>query len=131
MLKALMFGLGAGAAVQAWRAWPATSVVQGDSLALVFVLGLVVAFFAGKSRRPSGAVAVASAEATATAVNSNTVQLLIAPGHGASPAGVRVPTETAPWIEGPRSPELDVSSLEGMDLSEVLEHADHQTDDGW
>lgn len=126
MFKALAFGLGVGAAIQAWRNWPATALVTADSLAFVFCLGLVAAYLGGRwSSRGSGgatAVAVASAEAASTSVASNNVNVaFVMPGHGAGSAssGVTVPTDSAPWIASSTRPQLTSNDLEGFDPDEL------------
>src|SRR5690349_16630038 len=100
MLQGLMFGLGVGAGIQAWRNWPPQANVSADTLAVVFCGGLVVAYFAGRfaSRGRASAVATATATATADSVASSNVNVaFFVPGHGAGSAtgGVAVPTDAA------------------------------------
>lgn len=125
MLTGLAFGLGVGAAIQAWRNWPATANVTADSLALVFCLGMIAAYFAGRARGrgTSSATASATAVAGSSSVASNSVNVaVVVPGAGAgSHAAHAFPTDTAPWLTGTTRLELDSDSLEGMDLSEFVE----------
>jgi hypothetical protein len=126
MLKALSFGLGVGAAVQAWRAWPAQSLVTADSLALVFCVGLVASYFAGKlAGRGRSVSATATATAVSTAQANQSVQVaFIVPGQGpgAVPGGVQVPTEAAQWFDSTSTrPQLTADDLDGMDLGDLLE----------
>lgn len=126
MLNALAFGLGFGAAVQAWRSWPPQAPVTADSLALVFCLGLVAAWLGGRSRRGAAAVAVATADATAVA--TNTVQVaFFAPGSRedmTTGSGLRVPSEAAPWM-GTRSddPGALLASLDQEEVRSILEES--------
>lgn len=135
MLKALTFGFGVGAAVQAWRNWPATALVTADSLALVFCAGLVAAYFAGRrtsrgtSSASATATAVAASDATATASNQVNVAFFVpGAGAGSQTGGVSVPSDAAPWIaSSTTTPQLTADHLEGMDLAEVLDsHPDHE-----
>ena len=132
MLKALSFGLGLGAGVQAWRNWPATALVSGDALAVVFCVGLVAAYFAGRwSSRHRGAsataVAVSSSESSAAAVSSASQHVNVAfvlPGAGAGQhaGGVAIPSESAPWIgSSSTAPALTSDHLEGFDLADILD----------
>lgn len=128
MLKALAFGLGVGAGVQAWRNWPANSLVTADSLAVVFCVGLVAAYFAGRARSrghvSASATATAAAVSTSAAQATNSLNVFIAPGMGAgsTPTVVSVPTEDAPWMTAPdTTPQLTVDQLEGMDLEDLAD----------
>lgn len=125
MLKAIAFGLAAGAGLQAWRAYPPSSPLTGDSLAVVFAVGVLCAYLGGRwhGRGRTSAVAVAQAEATAVASNHVNVAVVVpGAGAGASVSPYAVPTESAPWVTTPISiPELTADQLEGMDLSELVE----------
>jgi hypothetical protein len=122
-MKVLAFGLGLGAGIQAFRAWPPDAPVGMESAVVCFIVGLIAAYVAGRARRPAGGIAVATAEATATA--SNTVQLaVVVPGQGAGQVGahggISVPTESAPWLGAVHSaPSLD--QLDGADMRDVME----------
>lgn len=124
MLAVIAFGLAAGAALQAWRNFPPDGPMQSESLALLFVVGVVCAYLGGRSRRPSTQVAIAQAAAfaEAKAENTNTVNLaVVLPGGGARPHGVVVPDmDDMPWMVGER-PQLDAGQLDGMDLAEFAE----------
>lgn len=131
MVKALAFGLGVGAGIQAWRAFPPSLPVTADAAAVVFIVGLVCAYIGGRSRRGSGATATATATAIAesTATATQSINLVFPAGHGAgSVTGVRLPSEAAPWMVGAEDHrQLDVSELEGMDLTEFLEEQPEST----
>lgn len=130
MLKALAFGLGVGAGVQAWRNWPSTSLVTADAMAVVFVVGLLSAYFAGRFRGRGNVSATATATAVAEAVATNTVNLaVVVPGGGAGAAAspFSVPSDAAPWIASTTTtPQLTGDQLEGMDLDELLDERDTQ-----
>lgn len=130
MLRALAFGLAVGAGVQAWRQWPPDGPTAASSGIVVMVAGIVMAYLAGRwhGRGNGGASATATAIATANAASvGNTVQVYVAaPGGGVQPVtsvvGVAsVPSADAPWMTSEAVAELDVSTLEGMDLAELLE----------
>lgn len=130
MLGLLALGLGIGAGVQAWRGWPPTSPATPESLWLVFAVGLVAAYYAGRRRR--GGTAVATAVASASASNSVQVAVIV-PGQGASTShlGASVPTASAPWLESTSTvPELTADSLEGMDLSDVVQDVEWEQTSG-
>lgn len=128
-MKVLLFGLAAGAAVQAWRNFPADGPLTATSAMLLAGIAVLAAYLVGRGRRLRfGAVAVATAEANAEAhaVASNQVNVaVVVPGGGARPSGVTVPdADHTAWIEGPRHvAELD--DLDGMDLSELVERHDY------
>lgn len=127
MLQALAFGLGVGAAIQAWRNFPPDTTVNADTLAWLFVIGLAVAWLSGRWSSHGKASAWASAHAEASATSASTsavhVQLLnVVPGQGARPDSLRVPSETVAWLDGDR-PAITQDDLEGCDLSELgIEH---------
>lgn len=129
MFKALAFGLGVGAAVQAFRNFPPDGPMQADSVAVVFLAGMVAAFFGGISRRSvsATAVAAASAEASASAAATNTVNVaVVIPGRGAT-SGVTVPGEAGVSWQGERRAVASVDDLDGADLSELLDlHPDSE-----
>lgn len=133
MLKAIAFGLATGAGIQAWRAWPAQHPVTGDSLAVVFIVGVICAYLGGRWHgRHGGAVAVAHAEAhaTASAVNSvNVAVVMPGGGAGAVPGGFRVPTAGAvPWLDSTSTtPQLTADVLEGLDLSDVVQDTEYDS----
>ena len=112
MLNYAALGLAAGAAVQAWRNYPADGPVQADLALWLFVAGIVVAYCAGRARRKplTAAVAVAQADAHADAVASATqsVQVLLVNGDAGTraPAGAASGLEAAPWLVGGTTPEL-------------------------
>lgn len=126
-MQALAFGLGCGAAIQAWRAFPESAPVTGDAVAVVFCAGLVVAFLGGlwhgRGNRGAHATATASASAVAASSAVNTVQVaVVVPGQGAASQGVGVPTSSAPWLLGVEDRrEITADDVEGMDLSELFE----------
>ena len=139
MLRAVAFGLAAGAGVQAWRQWPADGPVTSDSGILVMVVGIAAAYLAGLWKgRPhrsayAAARAEAHAEATANAHQSVNVAVVV-PGQGASAGGsqgdgsVMVPLESASWIGGSLR-HVEADELDGMDfaelgLTELAENAD-------
>jgi hypothetical protein len=132
MLKAIAFGLAVGAGVQAWRAFPPSSPVTGDSVALVFVVGVVCAFLGGlwHGRGRHNVSAHAHAEAHAIAANQVNLAVVVpGAGAGASVSPYAVPTDAAPWIASSSTvPALDGDQLEGFDLSEILEAQDSQTE---
>lgn len=130
MLKALAFGLGIGAAIQAFRNVPPDGPLQADALAVLFIVGLAAAYGGGKHRRGAGSVAVAHAEAhaDATSVATNTVQVaVVVPGGGAgadSAGRIRIPSdkELPEWFgSGELRPVVSSDQLEGMDASELSE----------
>jgi len=65
--------LALGAGIQAFRQWPPSGPVSVWPAVVIFLAGLLAAFFAGRAfRRPGGnatAVAVASAEASGNILN--------------------------------------------------------------
>lgn len=131
MLKAVAFGIACGAGFQAWRNYPADGPATAASLWWLLVAATVCAYLGGRwhgrGRGGATAVAVASAEATAAAQAVNRVQVFnVMPGGGAAPSGVRMPTESAPWLTGDPAPVLDVDQIDGMDLHELVETADLQ-----
>lgn len=121
MLKALAAGLGIGAGIQAFRAWPPDGPVTMDAAAIVFAVGLIAAYLGGRwhGRGHATAVAVASAEATATAAAVQSVNIVLA-DRPAPP--VRVPSDTAPWLAGER-PQITADDLDGLDVAEIIEQA--------
>lgn len=127
MFKAIAFGLGVGAGIQAWRNFPPDGPVTASSLALVFAVGILCAFFGGlwssRGRGGAHAMASASAEAVASAVNSNTVQLaVVMPGAGARASGVSLPSDQAPWMVGASErPQITLDDLDGLDPAELFE----------
>ena len=103
MVQALWFGLGVGAAVQAWRQWPPDGPVTADGVAVVFVVGLVCAYLAGRTRRGASATATATATATADASASaqslQVVQVVVPDGRSVSD---RIDSAPAmPWWDSP------------------------------
>jgi hypothetical protein len=136
--RLLALGLGFGAAFQAWRNYPPDGPTSGDMLAVVFVAGLVAAFLGGLWFGRGGrttAVAVATAEAhaaaTAGAAAHNQVQVInVLPRDAAEQAGagtgIRVPSDSAPWISS--RPSLQLDQLDGMDVAELLEDASTEVD---
>lgn len=128
MLKLLAFGAGTGAGFQAWRNFPPDGPVTGDSLALVFGLGIVAAFLGGlwRGRGRSSSTAFASASANAAAASeataTQTVNLaVVVPGAGARAAGVSHPGEGVPWLGTERPPVASLDDLDGQDIGELLE----------
>lgn len=135
MLYVIVLGLAGGAAVQAWRAWPAQSVVGPEPLAVVFCAGLVLAYYAGRrSMRGRGnATATAIASSTADAVATNSTQINLAvfatadDSDRAAYGGVRVPTSAAPWMSSaPTAPRIELDQLEGQDLDDLLDARDSE-----
>jgi hypothetical protein len=130
MLKAIAFGLAAGAAVQGFRSWPATAPMTADGVALIFVIGVVCAYLGGRWHGRGGgahatAVAVARAEATAVSAPVQTVNLIV----GQRPvSAVRVPDADVEWF-GEVRPAITAADLDGMDLSEFAEMRDEQPAD--
>lgn len=118
-------GIGAGAAVQAWRDFPPDGTVSRDMAMVVSVAGIAAAYYAGRWRSRGGsAVAVASAQATAvsesTSTAVNTVNVAVLVPQAAPARGVRFPGDAAPWM-GPQIVAGDVDQLEGMDPAEVAD----------
>jgi hypothetical protein len=126
VLRAIAFGLAVGAAIQAFRQWPADGPVTVDAAVAVFLVGLLAAYFGGRARRGSAATATATAvsisEANANAQAHQSVQVaVVLPGAGASPHGIAVPGEGehAPlWWSTPRG-HLEVDQLDGMDAADL------------
>lgn len=131
MLQALAFGLGFGAAFQAWRNYPADGPVTASAAAVCIGLGVLCAYLGGRwhGRGRGSAHATATATASAQAAASNTVQVaVIVPGHGpsenrgVSDGGVQIPTERAPWLAGTHvRPEITADDLEGMELADIFQ----------
>lgn len=121
-MKFLAFGLGIGAGIQAWRNFPADGPVAPDMAIVISIAGILLAYFGGKSRRPSAvAVAQAHAHAEATASAQNVVNLAITvPGQGAgNSAGVVVPDfEAVSWMGGERH-QVTADDLDGLDLADA------------
>lgn len=130
MFKAIAFGLAAGAGFQAWRVYPTDRTPTASAMLLVFLVGLVAAYCAGRGVR-SRFGAHASATATAIAESSSEAK---------AQAGVQVniwqpdPTKQASVVAGHTVPDPDrvdwlarrqlisQDDVEGMDLSELVEH---------
>jgi len=126
VFKFLALGLGVGVGVQSWRNFPADGPLSPDSAAFVCIVGLVLAYLAGRWRGRGGAYASASASAVAVAESvasaSNTVNLAVVVGEGARPSGVSQPSESAPWfVQGaPERRQVTADELDGMDVAELL-----------
>ncbi|MCW2787151.1 MAG: hypothetical protein JWP74_3668 [Marmoricola sp.] len=122
MLKAIAFGLGCGAGVEAWKNFPPDGPVTTRPLALVFIVGLLCAYLGGRwhGRGHVSASATAVAVANASATAQQAVNLVVMTGGGAAPGrGVQVPSEAVSWFEGERV-QVTEADLDGMDLSELL-----------
>lgn len=123
MFKVIALGLAIGASLQAWRQYPPDGTPRRDAAMVVFIVGLAVAFAAGRwwgHTRPVSARATATATATANAaaVGNSVNVAVIVPGQGAKAHGVAVPGDgPLPWMVegGPAS----VGELDGLDLDEV------------
>lgn len=124
-MKAILFGLAAGGAFQAWRNYPPDGLLTATSAFLLSLVGIVLAFLVGRSRRGGSAtaVAVASAESTsaAAAQSAATVNVFnVQAGHGAAPANLSVPADELPWLaDAPRT--LTARDLEVMDMGTILD----------
>lgn len=121
-MKFLAFGLGVGAAIQAWRNFPADGPVSADMAIMVAIAGILLAYFGGKSRRPSAvAIAQAAAHAEATASANNSVNVaIVMPGQGAGQSqGVVVPDfETVSWSAGEKH-QVTADDLDGLDFEDA------------
>lgn len=126
-MKAICFGLAAGAAVQGFRNYPPDGTPTSDAVMVLFVVGLLLAYLAGRARRGSSSVAVASAsaEAEATATAQNHVQVaVVVPGGGAGAASagrhVAVPVDGAlpSWLGAPDQV-FTLDQLDGQDAAEL------------
>lgn len=134
MLRVVAFGLCVGVGVQALRAWPASAPVSGSAIALVMCIAAVAAYLAGRFHgRPGGAAAVAAAEASAAAeaTAQQSVQVFVGTSPVSSGAGVRIPSDHAPWIEGGQRPELTLDHLDGLAVEELLEEDMTRVRDDW
>lgn len=129
MTRALAFGLGVGAGIQAFRQWPADGPVSMTAAVGVFIVGLLCAYFGGRRGRQSTsstAVAVASASAESSG-NVLNVQLFQPGGDAASPHRVssvldmRVPEpDRVSWLSTPRHAAIEPEILlDGHDLEEL------------
>lgn len=127
MLKAIAFGICAGASIQAWRNWPADGPTSVRSGVLVLLVGIVAAYLAGRwhgRRLPAYAFASASATATASAVAQQSVNVaVVVPGNGAgaSHAGSwAAHPATLPWM-GTERAAISADDLDGFDLADLRE----------
>lgn len=129
MRKIFAFGAGFGAAVQAWRQWPPDHAPSVWPAVVVFIAAVACAYYGGRSRRGSvaiasaTAVAVSESNAAAHAQGGNVQVLVVAPGGGAAAQGVSFPDESVAWL-GPAHRGLDADELDGADLAELLEPSD-------
>lgn len=130
MIKAVCFGIGAGAGIQLWRQWPPDGPGSARAVIVGSILVAVLAYVAGRLRRGGNATAtaVAVANATSHATAQQTVQIaVVTPGNGARPYAMRVPTEQAPWLGGlHRATTPD--ELDGQDVGELMESRDTALD---
>lgn len=118
-MNALLFGLGAGFGVSAWRSVPPLQPTPRAALLVWVTVALLVAYGAGRGRRPSSATAtaVASAVATSTAASvGNSVHLHIGAGD---PVDL---LQTAPWRSAPVP--LQVQYARAIDHHEVIDGED-------
>lgn len=125
-----MFGVCAGAGLQAWRNYPPEGPGSAEGLWVVLLGAVLLAYLAGRGvRARRGPVAVAQAAAFASAkadsASSSTVNVaFVMPGAGARPVGVAVPDDSMPWFEGQRA-QLSVDQLDGQELSELVEESEY------
>ncbi len=127
MGRALIFGLGVGAGIQAWRHWPADGPTTTSGVYFLFLVGMLTAYFSGRWHgrgRPAFVQAVASARATAMAeAHQNVNVAVVVPGQGpaqrAAVMGARVP-EGVSWLGSERL-EISENDFDGMDVSEFME----------
>lgn len=123
MTRALALGLGIGAAIQAFRQWPADGPVSLTPAAGVFIVGLLCAYFGGRRGGGASAVAVASASAEASG-NVLNVQLF-SPSAAAqrepSVFDVRVPEpESVSWLSSRTQASIEPDMLlDGADLEDL------------
>lgn len=136
MLKAIAFGLAAGAAIEAWRAIPPDGPVSAKSAALVLVVAVLCAYLGGRwrGRGRGGATAIATARAEASAIATQQVNVaVVVPGAGAgatgrhaAAGGVLVPSETVPWLAEARPAPGDL--FDGADLRDLAEVLDAEAE---
>lgn len=122
MLQVIALALGVGAGIQAFRQWPPDGPVSTDVAVTLFVIGLAIAYLGGRWHGRGGARANATATATAVAkseATGNVVNVAVFTPGGATASGLSVPTESTPWLGGPR-PTVEVDDLDGMDVAELL-----------
>lgn len=119
-VKGIAIALALGAGIQAFRQWPADGPASMSTAVVVFVLGLIAAYMAGKARRDIGgasavAVAAANAEASGNVLN---VQVFSPPTRtdvALDPLRVRVPeVDQVSWLDRP-----NVASIEVADVLEL------------
>lgn len=129
MGRALIFGLAAGAGLQAWRHWPADGPLTANGVYLLFLVGLLTAYLSGRWHgrgRPAFVQAVAEARATAiSGAQSNVNVAVVVPGSGAGSqvgmvGGARVPDQSVSWLGSSRV-ELTENDFDGMDVQEFME----------
>jgi hypothetical protein len=124
MSGALALGLGVGAGVQAFRQWPPDGPLSTNAVTVLFIAGLLAAYFGGRRRSGSTAVAVATATASSAAEASNVVNVqLFSPGAvpERSILDVRVPEPgTVAWLDAPTAAALEPDVvLDGMSLEDL------------